>query len=73
MVKSLLRDGTEPTVFIPEVAISKTTYPYCAILVLTPSFWLDNKNRKLLYCLSEDLPKMALVSPTEMAWQNQGG
>ena len=62
MAKSRLQDGTEPVVFVPEVAkqhdLSLLGYvgaiAFGVLVGARGSLWLDNKNRKLFDCFNED-------------------
>ena len=69
IVKSRLRDGTEPAVSVAEVAKQQDVFSGAiAFGVLTSahaSFWLDKKIWKLFECFHKDLPKPALVPPTD--------
>ena len=70
MTKSLLREGTDSAVFLPEVAKQHDVFAdaiaFRVLVSACASFRLDNNIRKLFECFNEDLPKLALVSTTAL-------
>ena len=70
--KSRLRDGTEPTVFVPEVAkqhdVLAGAIAFGVLVSARASFLLDKKIRKLFESFHEDLPKRHLF-PDSVFWR----
>ncbi len=68
MATSLLREVTEPAVFVPEVAkqhdVFVRTIAFGVLVNTHASFWLDEIIRKFFECFNEDLPKLARIPPT---------
>ena len=73
MTKSRPRDGTEPAVFVREVAKQHDVFAGAitsgVLVSARASFWLDKKIRKLFKYFNEDLPKPALVPTT--GWRSE--
>ncbi len=67
MATSLLREVTDPAVFVQEVAKQHDVFvdviTFGVLLSARASFWLDEIIRKFFECFNEDLPKPALYSP----------
>ncbi len=68
MATSLLREVTEPAVFVPEFAKQHDVFARAIAfgVLVSPraSFWLDEIIRKFFQCLYKDLPTLALTPPT---------
>ena len=68
MTEFRLRDETEPTVFVRQVAKQHDGFAraiaFGAFASSCARFWLDKMSRKLVESFNEDFPKLALVPPT---------
>ncbi len=68
MATSLLREVTEPAVFVPEVVkqhdVFICTMAFGVVVSARASFWLDEITWKFIECFNKDLLKLALIPPT---------
>ncbi len=68
MATSLLREVTEPAVFVPEVAkqhdVCVRAIAFGELVSAGASFWLDEIIQKFFECFNEDLTKPALIPST---------
>ncbi len=68
MATSLLREVTEPAIFVPDVAKQHDVFvraiAFGVLVSARTGFWLDEIIRNLFERFNEDLPKPALIPPT---------
>ena len=74
MARSLLREVTEPAVFVSEVAKQHDVFVRAiasrVFVSARTSFCLDATTRKLFECFNDDLPKLTQVPPTAQVIPN---
>ena len=73
--KSRLQDGTEPVVFVPEVAKQRDVFvraiAFGALVSARARVWLDEITRKLVEHLNEDFqtePELVLSTEFSVRW-----